>query len=98
MIKDSIALQKGSQLLAEAVDPKTMLVAKKEQPLSHKSKCSRKIRVSSWKAKTRCYVRKCKIYLASRMTDSPIVNPLEQFQLGRAKSNIDLKLGSHNII
>ncbi len=32
MIKDSIALQKGSQLLAEAVDPKTMLVAKKYNP------------------------------------------------------------------
>jgi hypothetical protein len=32
MIKDLIILQKGSQLLAEAVDPKTMLVAKKYYP------------------------------------------------------------------
>ncbi len=29
MIKASLALQKGSQLLADAVDPKTMLIAKK---------------------------------------------------------------------
>jgi hypothetical protein len=34
MINDLIAFQNGSQLLADAVDPKTMLVAKKYKPLA----------------------------------------------------------------
>ena len=97
MINDLIALRNGSQLLAEAVDPNHAR-SQKVQTFGHKSKGSREIWMNSWKAEAGSYVRKSKIYNACWMTDSPVVNLLEQFQLGRAKSNIGLKLGSCNII
>jgi hypothetical protein len=51
-----------------------------------------------WKAETSCYVRESKIYLAIGVTDSQIINALQQFQLGPSKSDVGFNLGARHII
>jgi hypothetical protein len=54
--------------------------------------------MNSWKTETCTYICESKKYFSFWMTDSQIVNALEQFQLGCTKSNIGVKLGGRNII
>ena len=51
-----------------------------------------------WKAETSCYVRESKIYLAIGVTDSQIINSLQQFQLGPSKSYVGFEFSACHII
>ncbi len=51
-----------------------------------------------WKVETSCYVRESKTYLAIWVTDSQIINALQQFQLGPSKSYVGFKLGARHVL
>ena len=66
--------------------------------LSHKSESPSKISMDPWKVETSWYVCKSKIYLAFWVTDSQIINGLQQFRLGCTKSDVGFKLGGRHVI